>query len=105
MKEYTTRLEVPVNEKWNLEDIYSDSSKWEEDLKKIEQMGEELKKYDGEIQDGKRLYQFLKHKEELSYVFNHVYAYSMLRVDEDTRDSNSHSLLDRTKALSVKVSA
>ncbi|WP_342430749.1 oligoendopeptidase F [Neobacillus sp. FSL H8-0543] len=105
MKEYTSRLEVPVNEKWNLEDIYSDISKWEEDLQKIEQMGEELKKYDGEIQDGKRLYQFLKLKEELSYVFNHVYAYGMLRVDEDTRDSNSHSLLDRAKALSVKVSA
>jgi len=75
MKEYTSRLEVPINEKWNLEDIYSDISKWEEDLQKIEQMGEELKKYDGAIQDGKSLYQFLKLKEELSYVFNHVFSF------------------------------
>ncbi|MDF2854803.1 MAG: oligoendopeptidase [Neobacillus sp.] len=105
MTVYTSRTEVPASEKWNLEDIYSDISKWEEDLQKIERMGEELKKYDGLIKDGKDLYHFLKLKEELSYVFNHVYAYSMLRVDEDTRDSNSHSLLDRAKALSVKVSA
>jgi oligoendopeptidase F len=105
MTTYTSRIEVPASEKWNLEDIYSDISKWEEDLQKIESMGQELKKYDGAIKDSKGLYQFLKLKEELSYVFNHVYAYSMLRVDEDTRDSNSHSLLDRAKALSVKVSA
>jgi oligoendopeptidase F len=105
MTVYTSRTEVPASEKWKLEDIYSDINKWEEDLQKIESMGEELKKYDGAIKDGKDLYQFLKLKEELSYVFNHVYAYSMLRVDEDTRDSNSHSSLDRAKALSVKVSA
>jgi oligoendopeptidase F len=105
MTTYTSRAEVPANEKWNLEDIYSDINKWEKDLLKIEKMGERLKEFDGAILDGKSLYQFLKQKEELSYLFNHVYAYSMLKVDEDTRDTNSQSLLDRAKGLSVKVSA
>lgn len=105
MKVYTSRGEVPVNEKWNLEDIYSDLTKWENDLQVVEEMAAKLKGFDGAIQDGKSLYEYLKQREELSYKFNHVYAYSMLRVDEDTRDANSQSLLERAKGLSVKVSA
>ncbi|NWQ41664.1 oligoendopeptidase F [Bacillus sp. EB106-08-02-XG196] len=105
MSVYTSRNDVPVNEKWSLEDIYSDLTKWENDLQLVEKMAEKLKQFDGAIQDGKSLYQYLKQREELSYTFNHVYAYAMLRVDEDTRDSNSQSLLDRAKGLSVKVSS
>lgn len=102
---YQTRTDVPENEKWNLNDIYSDISKWEEDFLQIEKMAVKLKGYDGSIQDGKSLFQYLKQREELSYKFNHLYAYSMLKVDEDTRDSSSQSFLDRAKGLSVKVSA
>jgi oligoendopeptidase F len=105
MSVYTSRNDVPVNEKWSLEDIYSDLTKWENDLQQVEKMAEQLKQFDGAIQDGKSLYQYLKQREELSYTFNHVYAYAMLRVDEDTRESSSQSLLDRAKGLSVKVSS
>lgn len=105
MTTYTSRQDVPINERWNLEDIYSDITKWENDLQLVENLAEKLKQFDGAINNGKSLYQYLKQREELSYTFNHVYAYSMLRVDEDTRDAGSQSLLDRAKGLSVKVSA
>ena len=105
MSVYTSRNDVPVNEKWSLEDIYSDLTKWENDLQLVEKMADKLKQFDGAIQDGKRLYQYLKQREELSYIFNHVYAYAMLTVDKDTREASSQSLLDRAKGLSVKVSS
>lgn len=102
---YTNRNEVPTHEKWNLDDIYSDMSKWEEDLLKIEEMSKKLKQYDGMIQDGHSLYQYLSQREELSFIFNKVYAYAMLSVDQNTRDTHAQSHLDRAKQLSVKVSA
>jgi oligoendopeptidase F len=105
MTTYTSRQDVPNNEKWNLADIYSDLSKWENDLQLVEKMAEKLKQFDGAINDGKTLYQYLKQREELSYTFNLVYAYSMLKVDEDTRNASAQSLLDRAKGLSVKVSS
>ena len=40
---YKNRNEVPVDEKWNLTDIYSDIRKWEEDYQQIEEMNEKLK--------------------------------------------------------------
>jgi oligoendopeptidase F len=105
MRTYQSRLEVPEQEKWNLSDIYSDMNIWEEDFQQIEKTAIKLKDFDGSIYDGKSLFQFLKESEELSFKFNHLYAFSMLRVDEDTRDSHSQSLLERAKSLSVKISS
>lgn len=105
MKTYNSRTEVPIQEIWNLDDIYPDVKKWEEEFGEIEQLVKELKKYNGTIENGKDLCAYLKRNEELSYKFKHVYSYCMLKVDEDTRDTNSQALLDRAKALSVKISA
>ncbi len=52
MTTYTTRTEVPEQEKWDLTDIYSDLSKWEDDYQQIEKMSEKLRSYDGNIHNG-----------------------------------------------------
>ncbi|MBS4189521.1 oligoendopeptidase F [Bacillus sp. FJAT-49705] len=105
MKTYTSRKEIPEFEKWNLADIYPDISNWEEDYQLIEGLAKDLKGFDGKIHDGHALYKFLKQKENLSYMYNKVYAFAMLMVDEDTRVTKSQALMDRAKQLSVKVSA
>jgi oligoendopeptidase F len=105
MTTYTTRAEVPLHEKWDLTDLYSEQSKWDEDYQKIKKIANDLKGFDGEIHDGQSLYHYLKQREELSFLFNKLYAYAMLYVDEDTRETTAQSLLDRAKQLSVKVSS
>ncbi|MGG0719650.1 oligoendopeptidase F [Robertmurraya massiliosenegalensis] len=102
---YKSRADVPLEEKWNLEDLYVSLQKWEEDLQAIDKNARELKTFDGNIHNGIQLFLFLKKQEELSFKFNHVFAYAMLKVDEDTRDTASQSLMDRARALSVKVSS
>ncbi|MGD6856547.1 oligoendopeptidase F [Bacillus infantis] len=103
MTAYTSRQDVPVEETWNLEDIYSDEKLWEQDFDKVGKMAEKLKEYDGNIIDAQDLYQYLKLSEELSYTFTHVYAYSMFKADQDTRDTAAQALQDRVKQLGVKV--
>lgn len=105
MTTYSTREQVPIEEKWNLDDIYPDLASWENDYKQVAEMTNELKAFDGNIHNGESLFQFLRKKEELSYKFNHLYAYCMLRVDEDTRVTESQSHLERMKSLGIKVSA
>ena len=102
---YKMRAEVPLHEKWDLTDLYSKQSKWDEDYQEIEKIANDLKGFDGEIHDGQSLYHYLKQREELSFLFNKLYAYAMLYVDEDTRETTAQSLLDRAKQLSVKVSS
>ncbi|MCM2532460.1 oligoendopeptidase F [Neobacillus pocheonensis] len=105
MTTYSSRNEVPLHEKWNLTDIYADHCKWEEDYVLIEKLAEKLKHYDGKIHDGNSLYQYLKQSEELSFVLNKLYAYAMLKVDENTRETKAQSYLERAKQLSVRVSS
>ncbi|THE11708.1 oligoendopeptidase F [Bacillus timonensis] len=102
---YTSRNEVPEQEKWNLADLYSDLNKWEEDYQLIEKMGEELATFDGNIHDGHSLCEYLTLSEKMSFHFNKLFAYAMLKVDEDTRVTKSQSYLDRAKQLSVMVSS
>ncbi|MFD2214571.1 oligoendopeptidase F [Metabacillus endolithicus] len=103
MTTYTSRKDVPIEEKWNLDDLYSDLKDWEKDYNTINEKVEELKSFDGNIHDGPSLYSFLKKKEEMSFTFNKLYAYAMLNVDEDTRETSSQSLLERAKQLSIKA--
>ncbi len=105
MKTYKSRTEVPIEETWNLSDLYENHLKWDEDYQLIEQIAEKLKEFDGQINDGHSLYRFLKQKEELSFLFNKLYAYAMLNVDIDTRATKAQALLDQAKQLSVKVSS
>ncbi|MDQ1145847.1 oligoendopeptidase F [Bacillus sp. SORGH_AS 510] len=105
MPTYTNRNEVPVYEKWNLADIYTSISKWEDDYQLIEKLAVQLKGYDEKIQNGSSLYQYLQQREVLSFHLNKVYAYAMLLVDENTRETHAQSLLERAKQLSVKVSS
>lgn len=105
MNTYKSRNEVPIEEKWNLGDLYSDIDQWEKEYRQIEKLTESLKEYDGKITDGPSLFGYLKTREEVSYLFSKLYAYAMLSVDEDTRSTSSQSYLDKAKQLGVRISS
>jgi len=102
---YKSREEVPDQEKWNIEDIYSSVEQWEKDYQYIEEKINDLKGFDGAIHDGPSLYHYLSESEQVSAKFNLIYVYGMLQSDVDTRDIAAQSLVDRAKQLAVKLSA
>ncbi|GAE28460.1 oligoendopeptidase F [Halalkalibacter wakoensis JCM 9140] len=105
MPNYKSREEVPLEEKWDLHDIYDSLTTWESDLKSVAERTEQLKTYDGNITDAKSLYDYLVLSEETGYTYKKVYVYAMLQADLDTRDSKPQALLDRAKSLGVKLSS
>ncbi|WP_227939440.1 oligoendopeptidase F [Alkalihalobacillus deserti] len=105
MKAYKSREEVPLNEKWNLADIYPDLSEWEKDLQLVEERTEKLKEFDGKITDAKTLYEYLTLSEEIGYTYKKLYVYTMFQVDINTRDTKAQSLQERAKSLGVKLSS
>ncbi|MBM7691519.1 oligoendopeptidase F [Peribacillus deserti] len=104
MSTFKSRIDVPEQHKWNLDDIYPSIEDWENDYKRIESSIPQLREYQGRIENGADLLEYLKKSEEISAAFQLVYAYSRLQQDLDTRDSNAQSLLDRASLLSVKLS-
>ncbi|MBD3109986.1 oligoendopeptidase F [Bacillus sp. AGMB 02131] len=104
MQVYKQRTDVPQHEKWDLTHIYASVQDWEDDFKKAEKLGKELKQFDGNIDSGQQLLQFLQLQEELSKTFTKVFAYARLSNDLDTRDSATQVLLSRSQTLSYQIS-
>ncbi|MCE7792971.1 oligoendopeptidase F [Salipaludibacillus sp. CUR1] len=105
MNTYDSRNDVPEAEKWNLADIYTSVEKWEADYRKIEELTEELRSYDGKIENGNDLYQFLHKEEVVELLFKNVYVFARLSGDIDTRDTQAQSLLEKADQLGVKVNS
>ncbi|SES26678.1 oligoendopeptidase F [Salipaludibacillus aurantiacus] len=105
MQTYDSRNDVPEAEKWNLADIYTSVEKWEADYRKIEELTEELRSYDGKIENGNDLYHFLHKEEVVELLFKNVYVFARLSGDIDTRDTQAQSLLEKADQLGVKVNS
>lgn len=105
MTTYKSRLDVQEEEKWDLTDIYETIEHWEQDYQKIESLTNDLVTYDGNITDGTSLLAYLTVSEEISSLFNLVYAYARLQLDLDTRETEAQSLVDRASQLHVKINA
>ncbi|MEH6942832.1 oligoendopeptidase F [Bacillus sp. JJ722] len=103
MQAFTSRTDVPSHEKWDLTHIFKNVTDWEKGYQEVEQLIEELKQFNGQINDGASLLAFLKRQEELSHVFTLVYAYAKLGNDLDTRNSDTQVLLKKAESLSYKL--
>lgn len=68
MTTYRSRKEVPVQEKWNLNDIYPSLPEWEKDFETVKEQAQELKNYDGNINSAKSLLEFLTKQKSFSHV-------------------------------------
>ncbi|RKL67388.1 oligoendopeptidase F [Salipaludibacillus neizhouensis] len=105
MNAFNSRQEVPEKEKWNLNDIYPSLEEWEQDYDKIEKLTEELHKFDGKIDDGNDLYDYLHKEEIVESLFGKVFVFAKLSGDIDTRETLAQSLTEKASQLGVKISA
>ncbi|RIV10194.1 oligoendopeptidase F [Priestia flexa] len=105
MKTYRNRTDVPVQETWNLADIYPNIEEWHVQYALIEEKVAELSSFNGNISSAEELYQFLNLKEEMTYEYSKLYVYAFLQHDLDTRVSASQALLDKASHLGQKISS
>lgn len=96
------RNEIPEKYKWNLEDIYSDDSLWEQDFKLVREMMSEMDSYRGRLGESAGvLLDALRLKDRLQEVIEKIYTYARMRKDEDNADSACQALADRAEGLNT----
>lgn len=89
---YTSREDVPEQEKWDLTDLYENEEAWQKDVDTCKQLADELAQFEDNITDASSLLAYLKKQEHLSLIARKVFAYSMFLSDIDTRDTNAQRL-------------
>ena len=90
--------------KWDLTDIYNSQQEWEKDFKEVEQLIDEVSKFEGTFNDKGKLKEYNNFDEKLSRKIMNLYLYAYLGHDVSLKDARYESNLDRVTMLFAKLS-
>ena len=102
---YSKRSEVPVEDTWNLADIYASQDLWEADLKKAVALASDFTGLQGHVMDSAAsLFKTIESGEQIEKIMTKVYAYASLLNNQDTAAEGPKAKLDRAVQAYVKIS-
>ncbi|NLV87778.1 MAG: oligoendopeptidase F [Tissierellia bacterium] len=102
--EILERKDIPEEYKWDLESMYSSIEEWEKDYNRAKEMANEFESYKGKVASSSdNLYKVLEAQGELYRLVENLYAYTHMKLDEDTREGKSQELSDKGLSLFVEV--
>ncbi|WP_377889580.1 oligoendopeptidase F [Alkalihalobacillus sp. R86527] len=100
------REDIPVEDTWDLEAIYENDQKWEEEFKEIKALIPEMEKYKGKLSESaETLYAGLHQQDEITKKLGKLFTYAHMRYDQDTTNSTYQGLNDRASNLATQVSS
>ncbi|WP_347550708.1 oligoendopeptidase F [Pseudalkalibacillus hwajinpoensis] len=100
------RDEIPVEDTWDLEAIYEDDQKWDDEFNEIKGLLPEMEQYKGKLgESADTLYNALQKQDELTIKLGKLYTYAHMRYDQDTTNSHYQGLNDRAANLATEVSS
>ncbi|WP_461610482.1 oligoendopeptidase F [Cytobacillus kochii] len=100
VKKLPTRNEVPVEETWRLEDIFSSDDEWNKEFNEVKELSKEAGKFKGMLHEGAEvLYDVLQYQDHLLSRIVKLFTYARMRYDQDTTNATYQSLDDKIKGL------
>lgn len=103
-KELLKREEVRVEDTWKLEDMYPSEKEWEEDLKRVAELAEEIAGMEGHLAESAgNLLRVLEKSAELGQKLMLAYNYAERLFDQDQKN-NAHQAMS-ARAMSVYAQA
>jgi len=106
MQKRLTRAEVPVEQTWNLEDLFPSVAAWEDALTHVEDEIAGVAQYKGRLGEGAAvMLACLTAFEKLMERFMRVAVFANLKISEDGSSPANQGLAARSGALNAKVGA
>ena len=104
-KRIRERQEIPVEDKWAIEDLYATDELWEQDLKTVAEDQEYLASFAGKLAQPENLYAYLRRSEELNVKADRLGNYCMRKADEDTRNGTYQAMQGKFMSVFVALGA
>ena len=99
-----TKATYSKSANWRLDDLYSSDDQWEQDFRKVQDSLGEAEKYHGKFsKSAKSLLKVLQISDRIQALFDRVYSYASMRLDEDNTNPTYQSLKDRATGLYTQV--
>lgn len=99
------RDKVDKKYKWKVEDLFSSDDAWEELFFSVEEIIPTFSKYQNKLNDNDTIFDCLEQLTKTSVNLSKLYQYSMMRKDEDSRNSLYQGMNDRASMLYVNFSS
>ena len=100
------RNEIPVEDTWAIQDLYSSDDAWERELESLEAAKQELAAFDGRLsQSGKNLYDFLFKMEKTNEICHRLGNYAQRSADVDTRNAKYQAMTGKFTGVVVELNA
>jgi len=101
-----TRAEVPVEETWNVDDIFETPEAWETEFAAVKEAIKDLGQYEGRLGEGPGpLLSCLEAQEELYARFMRVGSYARLHLSTDATSPENQAAAARVASLGAELSA
>ncbi|MGI6344554.1 MAG: oligoendopeptidase F [Bacillota bacterium] len=101
-----TRAEVPVEQTWNLADIFPSQEAWEAELAALPELIKSVTQYRGRLgESAQTLLQCLQAQEALTLRSSKVFSYASLNVSNDGTDPSRQAMAGRAGALGTQMRA
>jgi len=105
-KKTLNRDEIDKKYKWNIEDMYRDEAKVDEDLDRALKMAEEFAGFKGHLgDDAETLLKAFREGDEIWRLIENAYTYAHMKKDEDNRVSKYQAMTDKCMSYVAKASA
>ena len=104
--ELKKRSEIADKDKWNLEAMYPDEAKWEEDLSTALKESEEFASLKGQLTDSaKNLFNALRLYADTMRKAENAFVYSRMRHDEDNTNTKYTEMNNKSLSTLAQISA
>jgi oligoendopeptidase F len=105
-KKLKTRSEINQTDKWDIEAMYPDETKWDADIKDGLAKAEIFAGYAGKLtKNSQSLLEVLKLRDEIWQTLEKAFVYARMRRDEDNTSEKYQAMTDRINTDLAKVSA
>lgn len=100
------RSEVPVENTWNLKDMYKSDKEWLEEYEALQKLPAKILKFKGQIgKDAAALLKYFKLNDELSIRMSMFTSYASQKSDEDTANNKYQDFEGKAMSVYVAVSS
>ncbi|MEX2415620.1 MAG: oligoendopeptidase F [Paenibacillaceae bacterium] len=103
MSQLPKRSEVPAEQRWKLEDLFSNQATWDKEYQLVNELVKEAAHYEGKLTDAASVKACFELDDKLSLHTERLYVYANMRHHEDMAAPAYMALSDRAKKLSVQV--
>ncbi|WP_256223536.1 oligoendopeptidase F [Paenibacillus sp. 1_12] len=102
MSQVVKRTDVPVEQRWKLEDLFPNQQAWDKEYKEVKEALQKISQFQGKLNQPAAIKQCFELEDNISVHMERLYVYANMKHHEDTAEPTYQALSDKAKKLSVE---